>query len=57
MTLPEHIAEAVLELLKSIPSPDKADLEVCIRRALEAYEESLEDETMVIFAEDPGKEN
>lgn len=35
MTLPEHIAEAVLELLKSIPAPDKADLEVCIRRALD----------------------
>lgn len=35
MNLPEHIAEAVLELLKSIPAPDKADLEVCIRRAME----------------------
>ena len=35
MTLPEHIAEAVLDLLKSIPNPEKADLEVCIRRAME----------------------
>jgi hypothetical protein len=39
VTLAEHIAEAVLELLKSIPSPDKADLEVCIHRAAREYEE------------------
>lgn len=46
-TLAEHIAKAILELMQSIPNPDKDDLTVCIHRALEEAPKAEEPEVTV----------